>query len=64
MKPIKPIRFKIKKYKVIAYAPHNVVIAYRYTDARNMVEAIDLTKKVKNKLVKQYKPLKWKATKA
>lgn len=59
---MKPIRFKIKTYKVMAWSPHDGVVAYRYTDARNMVEAIDLTKKAKNKLVKQYKPLKWKAT--
>jgi len=60
---MKPIKFKIKKYKVMGWDYHNGVVAYQYIDARNMAEAIKIAKKTKNPYVKKYKTLKWKATK-
>lgn len=59
---MKSIKMNIKTYRVMGWEPTIGMVAWQYVSAPNRYEAIDMTKKAKNRYVKQYKALKWKAT--
>ena len=60
---MKPVKINIKTYKVMGWEPTIGMVAWMYAEAPNRYEAIDMTKKAKNKYIKKYKTLRWKATK-
>jgi hypothetical protein len=58
---MKPVRFVIKKYKMVAWSPTEGYLGYHYMQAPNIDIAIKKSNKVRNLYVKPYKHLKWKA---